>query len=140
MIYLLLRMFLKVHLKITILWKSFSTMGTLIWFLPSMCLHITLRTYFTEKLFLQWIHWYRFPHCVSLDPLEDYLCEKALLQWVHWYEFSPVCVFIWQIRIDFTEKLLLQWVHLYGFSPLCIFKYTSRLHFSEKLLLQWVHW
>ena len=80
-------------LIIPFIWKSFPTNGAFIWRLPSMSLHMTIKSI---------------------------LCENTFSQREHWHGFSPVWVFIWLPRLQLCENIFSQWMHWYGFLTLWV--------------------
>ena len=110
-------MHLLVSYKISSDGKTFVTLVTFIWFLPSVYSHMLYQSSFLEK-------------------------KKHLSHWLHWYGFSPVCIlwciirfchilnhlslvvlvwFFWSMcSLVFRVKHFSHWLHWYGFILLCI--------------------
>ena len=80
------------------------------------------------------------PVCVFMWVIRLQFWVKYLSQWLHWYGFYTVCVLMWTIRLQFWVKYLSQWLHLYGFCPVCVLRCIITSQFCLINISHLLHW
>ena len=73
-----------------------------------------------KMVLLQCVYFLMLYKTICSVNIRYFLCENLVtLELMHFYGFSPLCIFIWFLRVLFSAKSLLQCLHWYGFSPVC---------------------